>query len=554
MKAPTSLRRCAIYTRKSTEEGLEQAFNSLDAQRDAGIAYIQSQAAEGWHLVETPYDDGGFSGATLERPALQQLLTDIRTGRIHVVVVYKVDRLTRSLGDFAQLIDLFDQHEVAFASVTQQFQTTTSMGRLVLNVLLSFAQFEREVTGERIRDKIAASKKKGWWMGGVPPLGYDVKDRQLIINEGEAQLVQQIFQRYGAVKSVSALVRVLRQEGLRTKVYRSRAGRMSGGRPFSRGHLYHLLHNRIYRGEIVHRHDAYPGQHPAIIDEDLWQQTQAILAANHRAWHQDTHVRTPFLLKGCLFDDEGNRFSPMQGKKEGRVYRYYVNQVVLQVQDASPQLIRRLPADSLEQAVLQAVREVMSRAEDTHAWLQRVYAQPERDQQTFWQDLLTRVEVGTQRLRIAFHPPGRINNEQAGMDEGPVRVVDVAWRMTRVQGRADLQVQGTPVPTPQAPHAGLVEVVRRAFHWRAEMLDGHMSTIKALAQREGLTRRYVMRVLRLSFLAPDIIEAILQGRQPAHFTLESFRRPIPLEWAAQRQYFGFPPGSCSGTAEKETPA
>lgn len=234
-------RRCAIYTRKSSEEGLEQEFNSLDAQRDAGVAYIRSQAQEGWQLVETVYDDGGYSGATLERPALQQLLTDIHAQRIHVVVVYKVDRLTRSLGDFAKLIDVFDQHDVAFASVTQQFQTTTSMGRLVLNMLLSFAQFEREVTGERIRDKIAASKKKGWWMGGLPPIGYDIDDRHLVINEAEAHVVRQIFQRYLVVGSVSSLVQELRQDGIRTKVYTSRAGRTTGGRSFSRGHLYHLL-------------------------------------------------------------------------------------------------------------------------------------------------------------------------------------------------------------------------------------------------------------------------------------------------------------------------
>ena len=290
-------RRCAIYTRKSSEEGLDQAFNSLDAQREAGVAYIQSQAQEGWQLVETSYDDGGYSGATLERPALQQLLTDIQAQRIQVVVVYKVDRLTRSLGDFAKLIDVFDQHGVAFASVTQQFQTTTSMGRLVLNVLLSFAQFEREVTGERIRDKIAASKKKGWWMGGVPPLGYDVEDRHLIINEAEAQVVRHLFQRYLTVRSVSALVKELRQTGMVTKVYRSRAGRTSGGRPFSRGHLYHLLHNRVYRGEIVHRQEAYPGNHSAIIDDEVWQRTQAVFKANHQAWHRNNRGADAILVK-----------------------------------------------------------------------------------------------------------------------------------------------------------------------------------------------------------------------------------------------------------------
>ncbi|WNM63156.1 recombinase family protein [Candidatus Nitrospira neomarina] len=417
MALPPPQRRCAVYTRKSSEEGLEQAFNSLDAQREAGMAYIQSQAQEGWQLVDTVYDDGGYSGATLDRPALQQLLADIRAQRIQVVVVYKVDRLTRSLGDFAQLIALFDQHDVAFASVTQQFQTTTSMGRLVLNVLLSFAQFEREVTGERIRDKIAASKKKGWWMGGLPPLGYDVQDRQLIINEKEAQVVQHIFQRYLTVGSVSPLVQELRKDGTRTKVYRSRAGRTSGGRPFARGHLYHLLHNRIYRGEIVHRQEAYPGNHAAIIDEVVWQQTQALFKANHRAWQRGASVRTPFLLKGLLFDAAGNRFSPMQGRKGSRGYRYYVNQIVLQFREEHPSQIRRMPAELLEQAVTNACMEAVKDEEGSEDWVNHVNSLDELEQHAGWRQRLTRVEVSVDRLRITFNPTttvdqGSINPEQ----------------------------------------------------------------------------------------------------------------------------------------------
>ncbi|MGV7229606.1 MAG: recombinase family protein [Nitrospirales bacterium] len=548
MTPPLPLRRCAVYTRKSSEEGLDQAFNSLDAQREAGVAYIQSQAQEGWQLLETAYDDGGYSGATLERPALQQLLTDIRAQRIQVVVVYKVDRLTRSLGDFAKLIDLFDQHEVAFASVTQQFQTTTSMGRLVLNVLLSFAQFEREVTGERIRDKIAASKKKGWWMGGMPPIGYDIQDRHLVINDSQAQVVRKIFQRYLAVGSVSSLVQELRQDGTRTKVYTSRAGHAYGGRPFSRGHLYHLLHNRIYIGEIVHRQEAYPGNHSAILDDDLWQQTQALLKANYQAWHHDAYVRTPFLLKGLLFDAEGNRFSPMQTRKGARTYRYYVNQQVLQFQEMPAHAIRRLPAESLEQAVMKGILEAQKEEEGPQANGSQAKEPNDLGQHSV-RKLLTRVEVSADRLRITFNPSGAADQDSSKpvqdvdgeMKEAQARVLEVPWRMTRRGGRTEIQFKGVPAQTTSQPHEGLVLAMVRALQWKDDLVAGRFPTIKALAQRERLARSYVMRVLRLSFLAPDLIDAILNGWQPQGLTLEPFRRPIPLEWAAQRKFFDFPP-------------
>src|SRR5208283_2666975 len=256
-------RRCAIYTRKSSEEGLEQDYNSLHAQREACEAFIRSQAGEGWKLIKTAYDDGGFSGATMERPALQQVLSHIREGSIDVVVVYKVDRLTRSLADFARMVELFDAHNLSFVAVTQQFNSTTSMGRLTLNVLLSFAQFEREVTGERIRDKIAASKKRGMWMGGVVPLGYGLKGRQLVVNSKEAKIVQEIFAQYLSLGSVAELKQYLYRKRIRTKVRTSADGSPYGGKSFSRGALYLMLQNRIYLGEIVHKGAAYPGEHPS---------------------------------------------------------------------------------------------------------------------------------------------------------------------------------------------------------------------------------------------------------------------------------------------------
>ncbi len=315
MDKPASLRggrrrRCAIYTRKSSEEGLEQEFNSLHAQREACEAFVQSQRHEGWTCLAQAYNDGGLSGATIDRPALQQLLADIQEGRVDIVVCYKVDRLTRSLADFAKIVEIFDAKGVSFVSVTQQFNTTTSMGRLTLNVLLSFAQFEREVTGERIRDKIAASKKKGMWMGGVPPLGYQCRDHKLIVIPSEAETVQHIFRRYASLGSVRLLQQDLHASGVRSKSWISAAGRRWGGKPLARGALYLMLRNRIYRGEIVHKDQYYPGEHEPIIDEPLWEEVQAKLAAN--AVERTTGERTlsPSLLAGLLYDGQGHRMTP----------------------------------------------------------------------------------------------------------------------------------------------------------------------------------------------------------------------------------------------------
>jgi site-specific DNA recombinase len=294
--------RCAIYTRKSSEHGLEQDFNSLDAQREASEAYIKSQAHEGWRLIKTHYNDGGLSGGTLQRPALQSLLADIRARKIDVVLVYKVDRLTRSLADFAKLVELFEAHGVSFVSVTQQFNTTTSMGRLTLNVLLSFAQFEREIAGERIRDKFAASRRKGMWMGGTIPLGYDVRDRKLIMNEAEAATVRVIFQRYLTLGCVSRLQVELDRKGVRSKQRILISGRVLGGCSFGRGALYHLLRNRIYRGEVVHKGIAYPGEHEPILNEELWNDVQARLSGN-LARRRQARVESGALLGGLIFDD-----------------------------------------------------------------------------------------------------------------------------------------------------------------------------------------------------------------------------------------------------------
>lgn len=314
--------RCAIYTRKSSEEGLEQSFNSLDAQREACRAFIHSQKHEGWQALRTYYDDGGYSGATTDRPSLQRLMDDIQAKKVDSVVVYKVDRLTRSLADFAKLVEIFDRHQVSFVSVTQQFNTTTSMGRLTLNVLLSFAQFEREVTGERIRDKIAASKRKGMWMGGTVPLGYDVQGRKLIVNNSEAECVRGIFKRYVQLGCVSKLKTHLENDGVKSKQRISQAGRQTGGVTYSRGALYRILQNRIYLGEIEHRGQIYPGEHKAIVPRELWERVEARLQSNNRTHKNGSRAATPSLLVGLIFDQQGNRFTPAHAVKNGKRYRY----------------------------------------------------------------------------------------------------------------------------------------------------------------------------------------------------------------------------------------
>ena len=342
---PIRKTRCAAYTRKSSEEGLDMDFNSLHAQRESCEAYITSQKQEGWVLVPDQYDDGGISGGTLERPALQRLLTDIEAGRIDVVVVYKIDRLSRSLMDFAKLVEVFDRHNVTFVSVTQSFNTTTSMGRLTLNILLSFAQFEREVTGERIRDKIAASRKKGMWMGGNPPLGYDVKDRKLVVNAHEAATVLMIFKRFLTVGSATLLSKDLLSEGVTSK----------RGKPINKGYLYKLLKNQVYIGKAVHKGKAYPGEHEAIISQDLWNKVRSIISESPRARANHTRAQTPALLKGIIFGADGRAMTPVHTKKINKLYRYYVAAELLKGETPDG-IVRRVPAGEIEAAVIDNVR------------------------------------------------------------------------------------------------------------------------------------------------------------------------------------------------------
>jgi site-specific DNA recombinase len=542
MRHKQPIRWCAVYTRKSSEEGLEQDFNSLDAQREAGTAFIQSQRHEGWRPLATQYDDGGYSGGTLDRPALQRLLTDIRVGKVQIVIVYKVDRLTRSLADFAKLIELFDAHGVSFVSVTQQFNTTTSTGRLMLNVLLSFAQFEREVTGERIRDKIAASKKKGLWMGGTPPLGYEVKARKLVVNDTEAEQVRHIFRQYVQLGTVAKLTLALETEGYRTKRYISTSGRTFGGQMFSRGHLYRILSNRIYLGEIVHKDTSYPGEHRAIVEPALWDDVRALLAANHHAFRTDERVESPALLKGLIFDGAGNRMSPSHAVKQGQRYCYYVSQAVMQGRAQEAGSIARLPARELEQVVMDAVFDVLAKDERTRRAASQVNELGQRQREQALRRVVRRVEVSESRIAVTVLPSALEEADRGARsdDDGHgLSTIELPFAIVRRDNGARMLVTGVAMPALDSSASALIKAVVRGFAWRLQLSNGKARSTTEIAQKEGVTRRYVARLLRLGFLAPDIIASILANRQPPQMTVDRLRGPIPLDWNEQRRLFGF---------------
>ena len=379
MKAPVRRVRCAVYTRVSTDERLDMEFNSLDAQREAALSYIASQKHEGWIVAGDRYDEAGFSGGTLERPALQRLLRDVESGTIDVIVVYKVDRLSRSLTDFARIVEIFERHNVSFVSVTQAFNTTTSMGRLTLNILLSFAQFEREVIGERIRDKFAASRARGMWMGGTPPLGYDVRERKLVVNETEAELLRLIFKRFLRLGSATKLAQELRRAGHRTKSWTTQDGNHRPGKPIDKGAIYKILGNRVYLGEAVHKGTPYPGEHEAIIDRATWDKVHAILAENTVARANASRAQTPTLLRGLIFAPGGHAMTPSHTRKTGKLYRYYVATDAIR-QGYSECPVRSVPAAEVEEAVVAQVRHLLCTPEViARTWAETKNEIPERD-------------------------------------------------------------------------------------------------------------------------------------------------------------------------------
>jgi DNA invertase Pin-like site-specific DNA recombinase len=535
--------RCAIYTRKSSEHGLEQDFNSLHAQRESAEAYIKSQAHEGWKLVRTHYDDGGLSGGTMERPALQHLLADIAANLIDVVVVYKVDRLTRSLADFAKLVETFEAHGVSFVSVTQQFNTTTSMGRLTLNVLLSFAQFEREVAGERIRDKVAASRRKGMFMGGNVPLGYDAIGRKLLVNEAEAKTVKLIFERYLDLGCVRLLRAELDRLNIRSKYRVAETGRGIGGGPFGRGALYYLLRNRVYRGEAVHKGVAHPGEHDAIIDQALWDAVQAKLSAQNTKQGR-ARAESGALLMGVLYDDRGSRMSPSHTTRKAGRYRYYVSQAVLQGRKNEAGSIARIAADELEGIVVEALRgtfpdkdrDAGGAAIRNVASNGQIHSREPGGLQD--QDARELVSRHVERIEVEIIlRTGDITSSRPVLN-GEKLVLRVPLER-RPRDRKEIIIPGVAGAPARSLDHSLVLTVARGRIWVDALRQGEYADTAEIARKFDLSEPYVRRMLRLAFLAPDIVEAIAEGRQPRTLTLQRFFNPIPLAWAEQRRCFGF---------------
>ncbi|MCV2863526.1 recombinase family protein [Albidovulum sediminicola] len=538
--------RCAIYTRKSSEEGLEQEFNSLHAQREACAAYVASQKAEGWVLLPAEYDDGGISGGTLERPALQRLLRDIDEGLVDQIVVYKIDRLTRSLADFAKIVDRLDAAGASFVSVTQSFNTATSMGRLTLNMLLSFAQFEREVTAERIRDKIAASKRKGLWMGGQVPLGYEAEGRTLRINEAEARTVRTLYDLYDRLGTVRGVKAEADRLGLVTKVRSKPDGSRTGGLPYHRGHLWQLLTNPVYAGRIRHRGQVHEGQHPAIIPPEDWEALQVKMQGEARKPRargtKDSAHRS--LLAGRIFDETGDRLTPSHAKtKAGHRLRYYVSHRLIKKSGEAGVAGWRLPGPELEALVLQTVRRHL----DKPAFIPRVLPQAdaaaigrvrsrladlmamENDRPLF--ELVERLDVapGQIALRISAQTLGKTLGIDPGQIDPSALSIAAPFRSRKRGVETKLILNGTARPVDQV----LLVNIARAHAWFAMIREGR--SYEAIARATGTSRHRVQQMLHLAFLAPDIVRSIAEGRQPAALTTKWLtRHPLPSDWQAQR--------------------
>jgi site-specific DNA recombinase len=531
--------RCAIYTRKSTEHNLDLEFNSLDAQREACEAYIKSQAHEGWRLIPDHYDDGGLSGASLDRPALQDLLADVRAGKITVVVVYKVDRLTRSLADFAKLVELFDQYGVSFVSITQSFNTTSSMGRLTLNVLLSFAQFEREVIGERVRDKIAASKRKGLWVGGPVPLGYRCIEKKLEIVPEEAETVRTIFSLYLELGSMGALIAELDRRGIRTKVNGRRDGRQSGGIRFGVGPLAHLLKNRFYIGEVTYRSEVHRGEHEPILTRALFEAVQEKLAANAVA--RQIRLRgSAAPLAGRLFDDRGNRMSPTHANKKGARYRYYVSQALLQNRKAEAGSIARVPAPETEKLVCDGVRRhLAAMGKEPPAGL------AERE---LIERHVARVSVTPQALDICLLSTSGASaqTEGHGLPDPapsplPTTAITLPWTppsFVAVKGGLHTP-SAKPAMRPENRDA-LLAAIAKARRWIDDMRLGRIS-FDEIATREAQGERHIRLLAPLAFLSPRIIAAVVDGTAPTDLTVTGLAKALPHSWAEQERRIGLSP-------------
>ena len=539
--------RCAIYTRKSTEEGLEQAFNSLDAQREACEAYAVSQRHEGWQVLSTRYDDGGFSGGNLTRPALQRLLVDINDGKVDLVVVYKIDRLTRSLMDFSKLVETFDRHQTSFVSVTQHFNTTSSMGRLTLNVLLSFAQFEREVTGERIRDKVAASKRKGIWMGGPVPLGYSLVDKALVVNEQEAALVRRIFERYCNLGCVQALQEELDQANTRGRSRLQRDG-STETRAFSRGGLYAVLNRRLYLGEVHHKGESFAGQHEAIVPADLWAKAQAKLQNNRHERRTGKRARNSSLLAGMIKDGAGNRLIPTHSTKGDKRYRYYVTRP-----GGTDKKRLCLPAHDVERIATEQWLQLLS-ADDLDVQLDvddptigaSLRANAERLVKT-WQSLDTpqqreillqanvQVTVNDRKIELSSEPDrlsallqmakkALSTNATSGRKARVIKAVDTSFIKTAGETRI-LAEETTAVAAAMTPgHKTLLKAIAQGRDWAKKLIDGEVTSAEDISAKTGLSSAHVAKGLKCLSISPNTIEQLVAGKGPPELTWAAVRR------------------------------
>jgi site-specific DNA recombinase len=537
---PASIKpvRCAIYTRVSTDHGLDQEFNSLDAQYDAASAYIKSQAHAGWALIRSRYDDGGYSGGSTDRPDLQRLLEDIRARKIDVIVVYKVDRLTRSLADFAKLVELFDAQGVSFVSVTQQFNTTTSMGRLTLNVLLSFAQFEREVTSERIRDKIAASKRKGLWVGGPLPLGYEMKEGKIAVVEDEAERVRLIYRRYLELSGVNALVRDLKDRDIRTKIRLRATGLSHGGIPFGRGSLFYLLRNRFYIGEVKYKGEILPGEQPVIMEKQLFDAVQQKLTDQ---WSHRNHAKSKsdHLLTGLLFDDAGHRMIPTHATKAGIRYRYYVSLPLLKGESKTVSVgsVSRISATDVEDIIVKSVNEHRV----------ALYDQPNssnahaNNRSVMIAEHVVRIDVHKDRLIVRFKSTG--TEEESHSTDG--QLLSIPWQKPPSRKSRQILIPlGVPRnevrPTRIERRARLVNAIARGRRWLDEIVSSSATNIEQIATRQKCSVRQVNMTLSLAFLAPDLVRAAVEGRLPRGIGVERLR-DAPAEWSQQFEALGLNP-------------
>jgi len=512
--------KCAIYTRKSSDEGLEQSFNSLDAQREACEAYIKSQKHEGWVASTVLYDDGGYSGGSMERPGLQKLMGDIQAGRVNVIVVYKVDRLTRSLADFAKMVELFDQHNVSFVSVTQQFNTTTSMGRLTLNVLLSFAQFEREVTGERIRDKIAASKAKGMWMGGVLPLGYAAKERTLVPIPEEAEKVRYIYKRYLALGNVRELEAELKRDKILSKIHLTKNDRTVGGKSIARGALYGMLKNPIYIGQIRHKGKCYDGQHEAIIPTDLWASVQKTMTDN-RIEHKTKLRTTQSLLSGFVFDSKDEKLTPTNTVKDGKRYRYYVLASTTQIKSKEK---LRLPAGEFENLVLDRLRIYIdeNKSANRHELLQILNSDDRAVQRTAVVQIITKIVVYKDQVLVHLKNADLITIEYHFTARGQhMKLLDNEER-----GQAS-----------EAQKQAILKSYLQGVIWRRELFKSSNIIINDIAKKYGKSGPYVSRLINFSLMSPQLVNKFLKSDIPANIVLENMIYDWPIIWKSQSNYF-----------------